>query len=479
MTPTTILRSLFSIAICASFTNINAQNLPWNPVPFGQTSYFQDSGTGEILSMECDGYFPGGAGEFYEICYNQMQAEFDSCAYAIWNDSWQPNPPADFRGYINTFGSISIEGKNELFTIPVNEPLNSWHFFGLNTVVKVGPVLTVSVLGTMDSVKTFDVYETDSSTVVGSISLSKNHGLTSFVPFKLLDGQGIDSSIVWELVGMENDSQAFGYAMPEGSDYFPYAVGDRILLKFSSYRNLGPNIWEPFTDLLAIDITQLDTLVYGISGVAARYDSMGFYMSTDSNFNFSFKLLHDMVDNPYSVPHISDLTGTQPYPSVIPSIPTWIESNGEVIANVGGYERDVCDSTIIVDGLALFQSYSSEYGFIYSNSSSLGGPPETYELCAAEGENFSFGTWPTLLSLDNVSDEVAVKMYPNPANDQLFISMPEASNAELIVWNMAGIQVMQSNISNGELDVSKLRSGIYFFQVSTEGARSTHRIVIQ
>lgn len=59
--------------------------------------------------------------------------------------------------------------------------------------------------------------------------------------------------------------------------------------------------------------------------------------------------------------------------------------------------------------------------------------------------------------------------YPNPVNDVLNISTQKTIQ-NVAIFNLAGQQLVdQSKLSNGQIDVSSLSSGVYAFKVTLEG----------
>jgi hypothetical protein len=72
----------------------------------------------------------------------------------------------------------------------------------------------------------------------------------------------------------------------------------------------------------------------------------------------------------------------------------------------------------------------------------------------------------------------AVRLYPNPANDVLFISSDSDVN-RVEVYNLLGQNVMSTNIDSKqtELNVSDLDAGMYLIKVYDENGAQTHRFL--
>jgi hypothetical protein len=69
-------------------------------------------------------------------------------------------------------------------------------------------------------------------------------------------------------------------------------------------------------------------------------------------------------------------------------------------------------------------------------------------------------------------------IYPNPANDQLFIESVESGDYMITVSDLSGRIVLQDwSVGTSQLDVSELKQGTYFITLSIEGRSSTQRFM--
>ncbi len=70
-----------------------------------------------------------------------------------------------------------------------------------------------------------------------------------------------------------------------------------------------------------------------------------------------------------------------------------------------------------------------------------------------------------------------VKVYPNPADDKLFISLPSTSG-EICIYNLTGKIILNQKVSHGDvIDISSLTSGMYIYKI-TVGNNSINRKLI-
>lgn len=78
--------------------------------------------------------------------------------------------------------------------------------------------------------------------------------------------------------------------------------------------------------------------------------------------------------------------------------------------------------------------------------------------------------------LNNLSDKI--KIYPNPAADQLIVELPE--KGDIRIMDLQGkLVLLKAQLIYDSLDVSTLQSGIYLVQVSIGGKTSKYKIVIE
>ena len=67
-------------------------------------------------------------------------------------------------------------------------------------------------------------------------------------------------------------------------------------------------------------------------------------------------------------------------------------------------------------------------------------------------------------------------IYPNPANDVLYIH-PTIEKGEITIFNIVGGLVMQQPIENNQVNISKLTPGIYLFHLRTKNRGYNTRFI--
>lgn len=75
---------------------------------------------------------------------------------------------------------------------------------------------------------------------------------------------------------------------------------------------------------------------------------------------------------------------------------------------------------------------------------------------------------------------VGLNVYPNPVTEgKVYINSESSSAKKVAVYDVLGKQHIQSEVSNGVLDVSALSKGVYMIKVSEGDASSTRKLIIK
>ncbi len=86
------------------------------------------------------------------------------------------------------------------------------------------------------------------------------------------------------------------------------------------------------------------------------------------------------------------------------------------------------------------------------------------------------------VGINEINSESIFSIYPNPSSDYITIRSTELiTYNQLSIFNLVGIQLMQIDIISNQqiIDVSKLESGIYIVQISSEKGNHTKKIIIE
>ena len=87
---------------------------------------------------------------------------------------------------------------------------------------------------------------------------------------------------------------------------------------------------------------------------------------------------------------------------------------------------------------------------------------------------------PSLSVIDLVAP--SIKLYPNPASTEIFLSIGEISaysNLKVTVYDLYGKRISENKIDENlqRIDISKLPSSIYIFDISYDGGKTTKKVI--
>ena len=83
-----------------------------------------------------------------------------------------------------------------------------------------------------------------------------------------------------------------------------------------------------------------------------------------------------------------------------------------------------------------------------------------------------------VLSTDKDLDlDSTLKLYPNPATDKIYISSKKPLSA-LALYDVYGKLVLKKENNANSIDVSRLNSGVYFLEVSSNSERVVKKVII-
>lgn len=90
----------------------------------------------------------------------------------------------------------------------------------------------------------------------------------------------------------------------------------------------------------------------------------------------------------------------------------------------------------------------------------------------------SRGNADVVLSSSSFSQIDGLKMYPNPAKNNLFIETALDSDINVSIVNMLGEEVVNTKVTNNTVNVSSLTSGIYIVKITEESKIATKKLII-
>jgi hypothetical protein len=93
-------------------------------------------------------------------------------------------------------------------------------------------------------------------------------------------------------------------------------------------------------------------------------------------------------------------------------------------------------------------------------------------------DNWAYVTT-SVLGSDSFSQIDGLKMYPNPAKNNLFIETTLNSDINVSIIDVLGKEVINSKVSNNAVNISGLTPGMYIVKITEEGKTSTKKLIIE
>ena len=105
-------------------------------------------------------------------------------------------------------------------------------------------------------------------------------------------------------------------------------------------------------------------------------------------------------------------------------------------------------------------------------------------LMTAGGNQLGNGYYPAMdiqaLSIDDVTLNVEIKVYPNPTSQLLYVSHPDLTSFQIQIVDMNGKQIYAGTIEKEEpLDVSNYTQGMYMVTIenTSTNKKNTYKII--
>ena len=73
-----------------------------------------------------------------------------------------------------------------------------------------------------------------------------------------------------------------------------------------------------------------------------------------------------------------------------------------------------------------------------------------------------------------------LSVYPNPVtNGKVYISTKKEAVKDIIIFDVLGKKVLQSHLSDKELNISNLTPGVYIIKITEEEATTTRKLIVR
>lgn len=128
---------------------------------------------------------------------------------------------------------------------------------------------------------------------------------------------------------------------------------------------------------------------------------------------------------------------------------------------------------------ALSTTTSSLAGGLFISNESVTGTTSFIGLAQATPSNELFSLELTSTASVNSTQNLALEIYPNPAQNQVTINTGVQGNKDVVVYDITGKKVMAANMKSNKLDVNTLNAGIYIIEVTQNGNSNTQKLIIK
>jgi hypothetical protein len=467
----------------ATFLPLVLVSQNYQTVNSGRTALYSGFGT---KAIRIDSVHVGGDSVLYPFTTIQ---QLDNNCFTVDQTSWIGPKIIVMNNGQNLF----INRNNDTITINTRAEVNeSWIAFfsaeGPKIVATVTAKEKLTFLGLEDSVKTigFQAYDANNQPVNHSINqktiqLSKEYGFKRTMNFYLFPDlespQLYETLISVEVIGMTNPQ--VGIQNLTWLDVFDYQPEDEIhILETSSEIDIFSNTSRSQIKKLIVKyLTRNDTL----DGIKYTYSLEQGIQNTVNGTTTNQYMFNTRTTSVFPNPQFDKLPGEP----VISS--EWIFvyrqfSNVKIEPDVNHrYTYDAgypCLGTILANGCTSESSFRKGLGGPYYSCENLPAQSADRTLVYYKKGNTTWGTPLTIVGIENEREKREMELFPNPANDLLFVkNITPDSNFEIL--DITGKSVGKGTLSTpGTISVQNLGKGIYFLIVTdSRGAMKTGRFV--
>lgn len=342
------------------------------------------------------------------------------------------------------------------------------------------------------------------STYRSGIALYKNTGTAASPEFKFVtnDFAGIASRKLNSVVPAFGDINGDGVAemiigksngkLDLYNNNAPYGSPMNMILADSNY--MGIHVGHPPTQNKPASVPQLvdldgDSLLDLVVG--ERNGNLEYYRNTGTKTSPSFTLTNDTLGNVIVTKHAISNYGY--------SVPCFFkDSTGHFELFVGSesgyiyYYKDIenhlasGDSFILADSMYSYINEGNRSGIAVANINN-DQYPEMIVGNYSGGVSCFKGKHPNQVGIDEYSPSefINAELYPNPANDKIFIKLPNAllfKESEIKIYNSLGTCVLTINENQQAtlttVDVSNLADGLYICNVNGRDMNNGKQITL-
>ena len=395
-----------------------------------------------IISASSQSCLPGNNNFILQSQIDNFQASNPGCTEIEGDIDIFDDDITNLNGFsvlTSIAGSLSIKWANSLVDLS-----------GLENITSIGGDLYIGVLSTWKQ--------------GGNDSLINLDGLSGL---KSIGGNlyiGFNASLT-SIEGLSNLTSIGGSLEIEGNASMPNLNGLENLTSIPGNLEIGDfGGWKTQSCYGNPLLLNLD----GLSGI----DNVGGYLSIECN---------DMLMSLEGLENLMSISGylnigtidVSPWGTLIagnPNLTTLsgidnIASNSIDSLNIIGNDsltncevHSICDYLISLGGIAN----------IHDNSPGCNSQQEVQDSCIANSVNIN-----EQIIIDHLI------LYPNPAIQELNITVEGLALDEVAIYTVTGQRVLQKKPANGSVDISHLQAGMYIVEVSVENRKVRQKLLVQ
>lgn len=472
-------------AVCMFQTNLQAQN--WQLISADKTYNYSNNADGYIThQLWVDSLVTVTTGDMLYL--NRIAGVCDTCdgllEYYAGKYYTNNHPQFLMKKAVQNESYFWMQDSASMVIYPHSNLNDTWLFDSThNLTAEVYALSEESIFGQMDSVKTIVVDGRE-------IQISKSFGILEFPDYATENNS-------YQLIGIESESEFFGYQRPCLLDFFDMEIGEGKKYKTSygspggsDYNHIPLKLIERNLTNDSLELVYENTMDLSIEREVI-YLNQAHPATAPLNCYFPFASGHSYLSDAeevfYSMTNTRQISSTTWTPDTTLSMEFGVcfgygtsnfgESNDYPYADKN---YDSINQVFYNSALAEFKNTDD-----YSFSNQFFG--ETYGMVHREYFKFEAhftkyiydyieadGDW--VLTIDDDTNEVENQIYPNPTSDKLYISnLSEGTAYE--IFDSYGRKVITGNYQE-KINLSGLTSGMYFIRYETVGKVERQAFVV-
>lgn len=325
---------------------------------------------------------------------------------------------------------------------------------------------TAAVLIASGPTCSFSFNVTSPDSCIGTNSVPVNE------PFNYTVGTSLNFSQMWKNTSVGSDeilavagNLSYTGITATGNSVALAGTGSDTLLPFTD--STSGDIYASFlikvTDLTGISTTTGSTYFASFSSAGNVYSGKIWIKSTGTQYQYGISATTAAADIVWS-PNLYNINTTQ-------YLVLGYNFTNNLLAL---YENPTIGSSASATISATpATALISIANFVFRQDSATSTPAMTIdELKITTTPNFT-------LANQSFSQIDGLKMYPNPAKNNLFIETALNSDINVSIINVLGKEVINSKVSNNAVTISGLTPGMYIVKITEEGKTSTKKLIIE